>query len=297
MCAHASGRVLASPPLRAWRNSTLHEGRPRGTRGLSTQRGVARARWARRGASRKIWRMVRVIAHRGASAEAPENTLRALALAREQGAHAAEIDVRRTADDRVVVFHDRDLKRLCGARGVMRRLPLEALREHRVAGEPIPTLEELLASEARPAGLVVELKSDRWNDVRIAALAAKAIRKAGAAAGGAIVVSSFNPFCLLTLRRVAPELPRALLAHGHQPLPGRRLWARRAVGASELHLERRMITPTLVRWAHAGGRRVVAWTVNDPAEARALADMGVDGLITDAPAAVTAALDGAGAKA
>lgn len=230
--------------------------------------------------------MVRIIAHRGASARAPENTLAAFALARRLGADAAELDARTCASGEAVVFHDETLERLTGAPGRVAATPLARLRELRVRGEPIPTLEEVLRSDDRPPGLVIELKTDRWNDVLVAAKTAKAIRATGALARGPIVVSSFNPIALLTFRRIMPEVPRALLAEADGARPLRNLWFARAVRPVELHLEARMITP-----AHVARGDVVAWTVNDPAEARRLRDLGVKGLISDAPDEIRSTLD------
>jgi glycerophosphoryl diester phosphodiesterase len=98
-----------------------------------------------------------------------------------------------------------------------------------------------------------------------------------------MVVSSFNALALLTLRRVAPELPRAMLAQSRSPLPLRRLWLAAAVAPAELHVEAALATPRLCAAAHRSGRAVVAWTVNDVATAVRLASLGVDGIITDVP--------------
>src|SRR5579863_8095472 len=86
-----------------------------------------------------------VIAHRGASADAPENTLAAFRLAREQGADAIELDVMRCATGEVVVFHDDDLQRYFGRPTLIRDLSFEDLRKLDVGrGEQIPTLDEVL---------------------------------------------------------------------------------------------------------------------------------------------------------
>jgi glycerophosphoryl diester phosphodiesterase len=230
---------------------------------------------------------VRIIAHRGASAAAPENTLAAFALAKRLGADAVELDARVCGSGEVVVFHDRDLSRLTGAKGEVAATPLGRLRELRVLGEErIPTLEEVLDSDERPPGLVIELKTDRWNDVVIAAKVAKLIARAGKEAHGPVTVSSFNPLALTTLRRIAPHIARALLAQRKSARPLRNLWFARAVGPRELHLEASLVTPKVVAKARRAGRFVVAWTVNDAAEASRLEYLGVDGVITDVPDAI-----------
>ena len=182
-----------------------------------------------------------IVAHRGASLAAQENTLEAFRLARDEGADAIELDVQPTRDGQLVVFHDWETDRLAGEAGTIRGRTLDEVRRLRSGGLAIPTLEEVvLAASERPEGLIVELKSGGWNDVLVAGLAARVLRRTKALDLGRLVVSSFNPICLLTLRRIAPELPRGLLAHGKLGLPFRRLWSRRIVGASQLHLEGRM---------------------------------------------------------
>src|SRR5512140_2542862 len=127
-----------------------------------------------------------IIAHRGASADAPENTLAAFRLALELGADGVELDVWRCATGEVVVHHDEDTRRVAGAALLVPDAPLAALRAldvgawkgERFRGERIPLLAEVLA--ALPAAVVnVELKS-RGRDVRLAAAAARVLRASGA---------------------------------------------------------------------------------------------------------------------
>ncbi len=240
---------------------------------------------------------VRIIAHRGASARAPENTLAAFALARRMGAHALELDARACGSGEIVVFHDRDLARLTGARGEVRKTPLAELRKLSVAGtsERIPTLEDVLRSDDRPPGLVIEMKTDRWHDLSIARKVADLVERTRAAEHGPITISSFNPLTLARLRKVAPQLPRALLAEKAGSRPRRNLWFVRPVAPRELHLEWPLISADLIARARRAGRFVVAWTVNDTALGARLEAMGVDGLITDVPEAFLA-IDGGPAR-
>ncbi|HVY61639.1 MAG TPA: glycerophosphodiester phosphodiesterase [Planctomycetota bacterium] len=234
----------------------------------------------------------RIIAHRGASAAAPENTAAAFALAKRVGADAIELDARLCGSGEAVVFHDAALDRLAGAEGLVSATPLERLRELRVAGrEPIPTLEEVLRSEERPPGIVIEIKTDRWSDLGAATEVAVVLEATRALDRGPVTISSFNPLILQKLRTLVPKVPRALLAHAKQPRPLRQAWAARLVAARELHLEARMIGPAVVAKAHRAGRAVVAWTVNEAGEAARLADLGVDGIITDVPETVLAAVE------
>ncbi len=234
---------------------------------------------------------MRIIAHRGASEAAPENTMRAFRLAREMGAHGIEIDVQASADDELVVFHDQDVQARCGRPGVVRRMTLEQLRALEVdgSGESIPTLEEVVRSRERPPIVTIEIKTYRVSDIRVADLVGRFLRALEPALRSQLVVSSFHPLALFKARRYAPEVRRALLSMSALKRPLREMWARKLVGASELHLEVRMIDRRRVERIHAAGRECVAWTVNDPERMLKLREFGVDAVMTDVPdvAAVT----------
>jgi glycerophosphoryl diester phosphodiesterase len=236
---------------------------------------------------------MRIIAHRGASVAAPENTLRSFALAKDHGAQGIEIDVQATADDRLVVFHDRDVTGLCGGEGVVRRMTLDQLRGLRVADtdQHIPTLEEVIRTADRPGIVTIEVKTYKVRDVRVADLVGRFLRDLHEELRAQVVVSSFHPFALLKTRRYAPRVRRGLLTMSLFRRPLREMWARRLVGASELHVEAKMVDAQRVAAAHAAGREIVAWTVNDPAELLRLRDLGVDGVMTDLPDVARRALE------
>jgi glycerophosphoryl diester phosphodiesterase len=103
-------------------------------------------------------------------------------------------------------------------------------------------------------------------------------------------VSSFDPLALIQLHRHLPEVATAYLFHEDQPLPLRKGWAGRWIGASLVHPQHTLVDhASLARW-HRAGLAVNVWTVNDPAELRRLAALGVDGVFTDDPAAALAVL-------
>jgi len=227
---------------------------------------------------------VKIIAHRGASAREPENTMAAFALAKALGADSMELDARLCASGQVVVFHDETLERLTDGTGRVAEMPLSRLRELRVKGaHAIPTLEEVLLSSERPQALVIEMKTDRWHETALAAKVAAVVEATHALERGPVVVSSFNPLTLRALRSCAPHLPRAMLAHAKEALPLRALWFAGPVDPRELHLEACMISERTIARARKAGRGIVAWTVNDRTEAERLRALGVDGLITDVP--------------
>ncbi|MHC4391040.1 MAG: glycerophosphodiester phosphodiesterase, partial [Planctomycetota bacterium] len=198
-----------------------------------------------------------IYAHRGASAHAPENTLEAFALAKEHGADGVELDVQVTRDRKLVVFHDDAFEVPGGRKARIREVTFAELRAFE-GGAAIPSLDEVLVSEDRPAELVIELKSRKWSHVSAGPLVAKALRRTGALERGPVVVSSFNPMALLTFRRVAPHVPRAMLAWTGMPFPLRRLWLRSLIAPDELHLEAKMVDAACMRWANASGRRLIA---------------------------------------
>jgi glycerophosphoryl diester phosphodiesterase len=235
-----------------------------------------------------------VLGHRGASADAPENTLAAFRLALAQGADGVELDAWRCATGEVVVGHDEDTARVSGVALRVPDAPLAALRALDVGGwkgdafrgERMPLLSEVL--EALPGAVVnVELKS-RGGDLRLARAAARVVARAGAATR--VLVSSFDWRLLVAFRLAAPDVPVGLLFDGDRPWKLALAAGVRLMGPSAVHPERTLATEERVRaWARRG-LAVNVWTVDDPAEARALAAMGAAGLITNVPARIRAGL-------
>lgn len=237
-----------------------------------------------------------LVAHRGASADAPENTLAALRLGCEQGAEYGECDVRMTRDGEVVLLHDESLLRTAGvARRVdeftlaeLRRLEVGAWRGERWRGEKIPTLAEALALVAEVGGgrrLVVEVKS---GPAALPAIAA-ALAASGCDAA-AVVLMSFDSAVTAEARRVLPEVERHWLTD-ERAMAEVLIAKARAAGCTALNVGRRSpIDAGFVSSAHAAGLGVFVWTVDDVAEARRLIGAGVDGLTTNRPGALRAEL-------
>ncbi|NWF79224.1 MAG: glycerophosphodiester phosphodiesterase [Chloroflexi bacterium] len=234
-----------------------------------------------------------IIAHRGASAYAPENTLAAFALAHQQGAELIELDVQPTADGRLAVFHDATTERWDGQPRPVTQCRFEDLRRLDIGGERVPALEEALAfARETGMGLNIELKATGMGARCAALVRAYAMVEQ-------VIVSSFVAQALHEVRAVAPELARGYLMGSNSMRPdvrSRELWpffALRAVAAVAWHpsydlpaIDR--ILP-LVRRA---GYQVNVWTVDDPARMRALADLGATGIITNVPDVARQALSG-----
>jgi glycerophosphoryl diester phosphodiesterase len=239
-----------------------------------------------------------VIAHRGASADAPENTLAAFRLAREQGADGVELDVMRCGSGQVVVFHDADLQRLGGGgftpRDLVRRLDYEDLRRVDLGGgERIPLLGEALEALGPELLVNIELKSatswlGRVRDDGLAEAVAGLVRRHGAEAR--VLISSFDPLLLLRFRAALPTAATGLLFSARQGRPLRRAWSAPLVRPLALHPEAALIEATRLADWRRRGYAVHAWTVDHPAEARCLAALGVDAIITNRPAEIRRAL-------
>jgi glycerophosphoryl diester phosphodiesterase len=239
-----------------------------------------------------------VLGHRGASADAPENTLRAFRLAMEQGADGVELDVWRCATGEVVVIHDEDARRTAEAPLRIQDAPLSALREldagawkgGHFRGERIPLLAEVL--EALPSALVnVELKC-RGRDRRLAQAAAEVIARARA--GGRVIASSFDFGLLAAFRRAAPGVACGLLFEGSRLWRPRVGLAVRLLRPAAVHPDHRLVTAARVRRWRDQGLQVNVWTVDEPSEVERLAGLGVDALVTDVPGRVRAQLAGRG---
>jgi glycerophosphoryl diester phosphodiesterase len=241
------------------------------------------------------------IAHRGASARAPENTLAAFTEAIRLGADAIELDVHLSSDGVPVVIHDDTVDRTTNGRGPvaaisvrdLRRLDAGAWFSSRFRGERVPTLEEALECARGRCGLNIEIKEAPRR--RRSGVAAG--RRAGADADAValavartmartsfndlLVVSSFSPRALQLARVAMPRVRLGLLAA--RSLRGLRA-AHRRVRLFSIHPHVRLASPRRMRLARRLGLVVVFWTVNDIRLMRRLLALGGDGLMTDDPA-------------
>jgi glycerophosphoryl diester phosphodiesterase len=243
-----------------------------------------------------------VVAHRGASASAPENTLAAFGRAVAGGAHAFELDARLTSDHKVVVFHDTTLARTAGGRGrvsdataaSIRRLSAGAWFAGEYAGERVPFLEDALELAGSRTGVNVELKFDsRREDPaplvrRVCGIIREFTRLSGNPAS--ILISSFHHRALELQRSAAPETDTGVLVYppGVPATSGVR-FARR-IGALYLIYSGGNIRKAFVEKARAAGIRTMEYTVNSPMRLRRSIRYGVDGVITNDPSSVRAEL-------
>jgi len=239
----------------------------------------------------------RIIAHRGAKANAPENTLASIRRAHEEGARWVEFDVKLTADGHPILIHDETLDRTTDGRGLVRDHTLAEIRRldagawfgSAFAGERVPTLAETLdLLAALGMGFNLEVKPCPGRERETASVALEMVRQRWPAAALVPVISSFSPESLRAARDTAPELPRGYL---FDALPIDWVAQADAIGCRTVHPGVKHLTQAQVDAAKAAGYPLLVWTVNDPAQAAALIAWGVDGVITDAPARIAAGLE------
>lgn len=250
--------------------------------------GVAQEGGPGAGASRPL-----VVAHRGNSAVAPQNTLAAFEAAWRAGAHSIEIDIQPTADGEVVVIHDDTVDATTDGQGVVGEMTLDAVRAldagswfaAAYAGQRVPTFAEVLELMVRRPGIDLLLELKGAFTVEQVRPVTDAIRAAGLA--DRVIGQSFWPESVRALAAADPDLRRGLLIF-QVPEDGGVDEVVRVAGElgvmtvnpyGPLLLEH----PDLVARLHAAGLQVQVWTLNEPEHWAAAADLGVDAVITDRP--------------
>ena len=234
-----------------------------------------------------------IIAHRGASGHAPENTLAAFERAVALGAQFIETDLHLTRDARFVAIHDKTLERTTNGKGAVRDFTLAELREldagmwfdRQFMGQRIPTLEEILEF-ARQHDVVfyLEIKYDSAWGMHHALVAALG----GAGNAARTIVLSFDPSTLTSLRRLDASIMMGLLVEGEN---SDFVKSALDVGARQLCPRLDLVTRELVDQAHRSDLHVVTWTVNEAAKMNSVTHAGVDGIMTDLPDRLRATIE------
>ena len=238
------------------------------------------------------------VGHRGASAYAPENTLKSFLLAMAQGADGIELDVWLSSDGVPVVIHDEDPARTTNGTGDVTLMTLEAIQAFDAGqGERIPTLDEVFTALPDTAFVNVELKH-KWDDIDESV--GPAVQDVGNALErtvldvlekhGAIprvIVSSFNPFSLIAMRELSKDIALGYLSQAGSDFSS----VLAGIEFQALHPEHPDVTAEYMAQARARGKRVNVWTVNDAARMAELRDLGVDGIISNHPDIVRRVLD------
>jgi len=243
-------------------------------------------------------RTVKVIAHRGASAVTPENTLPAFQLALELGADEVELDVVRCATGEPIVIHNDTVDKTTDGTGAVQDKSLAELKEldagcwfdEKYRGTKIPTLDEVFEFLNRRVTVNVELKGESLKADGLEHVVIESVRRHSMS--DKVIASSFNPCRLWRTRSEAPELKIALIFSPYNSLYLRRGWFAPLLKVHGLHAFHSMVDARFVDRAHQRGRWVYAWTVDDPERMMALIRTGVDGVVTNDPGLLKDALEG-----
>lgn len=240
-----------------------------------------------------------VVAHRGSSGAAPENTLAAVRLAIRHRSDVVENDIQRTKDGELVIMHDTTLARTTDVEEVfpdrapwsvgsftlaeIKQLDAGAWFAPEFAGERVPTLAEWVDAVGIRAGMLLEPKApelypgiERDLDKELRSLAPfnRAVR------AGTVVVQSFNHAWLRDYKELAPDIPVGLL---FSTTPTAEQVAEAATWAQQVNPSLARTDETTVRAIHEHGMEIHVWTVNGGADMRRAARWDVDGIITNYP--------------
>ncbi|MGX5913258.1 glycerophosphodiester phosphodiesterase family protein [Aliidiomarina sp. Khilg15.8] len=224
---------------------------------------------------------VSIVAHRGASWDAPENSLAAIDAALEQGAHAVELDVQQTADGVLVLIHDRDYLRVAGDPRAIWELTYEEVQgldtgswfDATFAGERVPTLAEAVERLRGRARLYLEVKTSRAMPNLIEDTVRELQRLEFVEH---TTIASLSPTVLDAVLELEPDFKTSLLVHT-------------AIGVLATHpydalaLRDSWVTARQLRAARDAGYELHVWTVNTTSNMHRYIDMGVDAIITDVP--------------
>lgn len=237
---------------------------------------------------------ISVFGHRGARAYAPMNTIPSFELALAQGAHGVELDVRLTRDGVPVILHDERIDATTNGEGPVGAFTLAELQSldagswfnESFKGVHVPTLDEVFETIGSRTLINVEIKAESALSNGVEAKTADAIRRHNLTRR--VLVSSFNPLTLRRFRSLMPEVPIGYLHEPNTPFFLPHLLSGFPHEARHPHFT--LIDAKYMGWAKRQGYRVNTWTVNDPARAVELCDLGVDCMITDTPDVILAAL-------
>ena len=235
-----------------------------------------------------------VFAHRGVSSEAPENAMAAFRLAREKGVPGVELDIHLTADAKLVVIHDHSTKRVSPGTDLdvesstvaqLKAVDIGSWKDPRFKGERPPLLAELFEELGGDLYFDVEIKSGEKEDRGLETAFARLLSDFGFGAER-IVVSSFNPTSIGRFKAACPAVPTGIIYCTDSDVPwylrhGEGRWLGHADFLKPKHTQATMVG---LAWGKmTGGRKVIPWTIDDPAVAARVLSIGCDGVISNVP--------------
>ncbi len=221
-----------------------------------------------------------VIAHRGNTEKHLENTLPAFDAALKSKVDGVELDLQLTLDGTIVVFHDRNLKRLAGVSKNLESLTYPELKKIKLQKKYIiPTLDDFFDLVGNKFLINLELKSHHYLNGDLEVALAKKLKNYKYSEN--LILSSFNPLSLLRMKVLCPKIKRGYLfedkfyLHYHLLLPVPKCYS--------LHSPLKEMSAEKVLSTHKRGKKFFVWTVNHENDMRACIEAGVDGIITDQP--------------
>jgi len=240
-----------------------------------------------------------IIAHRGASALAPENTMAAFRLAKELNADGIELDVMLSADDHLAVIHDQSVIRTTNGQGKVNEMRWDELKtldagckfDTRFAGEPLPLLDQVFEELGGQFLINVELKNYATPRDYLTEKVIALIQKMGLKES--VILSSFNARNFLKAERLEPAIPRGLLTLPGLPGIPYRGWLGKRYHYDALHPYFEDVNTRMVSHLHAQGKKVNVWTVDKTEDLLRMRDLGVDMVICNDPAHAREAIEAA----
>ncbi|WP_338335322.1 glycerophosphodiester phosphodiesterase [Bacillus altitudinis] len=229
-----------------------------------------------------------IIAHRGSSSAAPENTIAAFDVAVEQGADYIELDVQMTMDQHVVVIHDDTVDRTTNGNGLVKSYTLDQLKkldagswfDQQYTNERIPTLQEILERYSQRIGILIEIKHPK-RQIGIEKAVARIINRF--AYSRHIMIQSFDVHALQRIKAFAPSLRTALIIKPDVFKLTKRKLTTYSSFANGLNMKKTMINKWWIDRIHSFGMEVFIWTVKDQKTADRFKKYPIDGVVTDNP--------------
>jgi len=214
-----------------------------------------------------------IIGHRGSGGDVPENTLKSFAAAIKDGANAVELDVRKTKDNKLVVFHNEKVDKLTKVKGYVNNFTLEELKKLDIMGEKIPTLEEALDFiDSKVSNILIEIKEVGTEEKILDIVKKKKLESI-------VILISFHEEALMNIRKKDKQIQTGFIYASYKDPIG----TADKVGASYLLPLYRFTHSKDIERAHDHNLKIIVWTVNTKEEMQAFKSKGVDGIATDYP--------------
>lgn len=235
-----------------------------------------------------------IFAHRGLSIDAPENTMAAFRLAKEKGSPGVELDIHLTVDGQLVIIHDHNTTRVSPGTSLvveesttaqLKDIDIGSWKGQQWKGERPPLLSELFEELGNDLYFDVEIKSGKAEDKGLEAALTRLLSSFGYGAER-IVVSSFNPVALKRFKALCPHIPTAIIYCVDAGVPwylrhGEGRWIGGTDFLKPKHTQATRLGLAIGRMT--GGRKVIPWTIDDPAVAARVLTIGCDGIISNIP--------------